>query len=138
MSAFTFGSRVKVVDIISFPEWERMLVLRQLESLGTRFCTDPKVSLGTRLLAHFNPTLTKVGDRDIWPTRDTMEFFSGLRKAYDSLGTEISRTFDSSEMDETGEEAERSRESGSELEKTGQEQEEVSSEQLWTAPLSIA
>jgi len=25
-----------------------------------------------------------------------MEFFSGLRKAYDSLGTEISKTFDSS------------------------------------------
>ena len=29
-----------------------------------------------------------------------MEFFSGLKKAYDSIGTEISRTFDSSDFGE--------------------------------------
>ncbi len=40
-----------------------------------------------------------------------MAFFSGLKKAYDSLGTEISRTFDSEveEPDEKGQGEEESR-----------------------------
>ena len=36
-----------------------------------------------------------------------MDFFSGLKQAYDSLGTEISKTFDSSAQENEGEQREK-------------------------------
>lgn len=36
-----------------------------------------------------------------------MDFFSGLKQAYDSLGTEISKTFDSSAQENEGEQGEK-------------------------------